>query len=212
MCFHLALSSDAQKLKDRYHAEFPEEDLFVPQKAFNAFEHPLLPVVTQDMPEKILLFRWGMIPSWVNDVDFAKRMRRNTLNARSETADEKPSFRNALRFRRCLVPADAFYEWQHRGKEKIKYRVRCDQDIMSLAGIWDEWVHPVTRKKWTGFSILTTAANPLMEVIHNSKKRMPVILPPEKEKNWLDPARRSGPRLQPFLKPYDEKKMHAEKG
>ncbi|MFO7841177.1 MAG: SOS response-associated peptidase [Fidelibacterota bacterium] len=211
MCFYLSISKDAQTLKNRFRAEFPDEDLFVPQEVFNAFTHPLLPVVTQDEPQTIRLFRWGMIPSWVNDVDFAKRMRRSTLNARSETAGERPSFRNSLRFRRCIVPADAFYEWQHAGRNKIQYRIHCDHDIMGLAGIWDRWVNPVTREQWTGFSILTTAANPLLEVIHNSRKRMPVILPPDKEKAWLSRERKSGPGLQPFLKAYDENRMYAEK-
>ncbi|MDZ7796743.1 MAG: SOS response-associated peptidase [Candidatus Marinimicrobia bacterium] len=215
MCFYLAVSADAKTLENRCNAEFPEGDLFIPREEFNAFEHPLLPAVTQDEPRKILLLRWGMVPSWVNDVDLAKKIRRSTLNARSETADEKPSFRNSLRFRRCLIPVTAFYEWQHirsgtRIRDKIKHKITTGKEIFCLAGIWDQWEHPLTREKWEGFSILTTAANPLMEIVHNSKKRMPVILPQHQENEWLDPARKTGPELKPFLTAIDEKYMHAE--
>ena len=212
MCFYLSISKDAQTLKNRFNAEFPDEERFFPSEEVNAFEHPELPVITQDEPGKLSLLRWGMVPAWVNDPDRAKNFQKRTLNARSETAFNKPSFRMPVRQQRCLVPADAFYEWQHVGKKKIKYRITLKkEDIFCFAGVWDIWTDPVTHAVWRGFSILTTEANPLLAEIHNTKQRMPVIIPVKKEKNWLDVELNSAPLLSAFFEPYPEKRMRAEK-
>lgn len=127
-----------------------------------------------------------------------------TLNARIETAFEKPSFREAMRYQRCIIPADAFYEWQHVGKDKIKYRIHTDQEIFAFAGIWDSW------QDWKGFSILTMPANPLMARIHNTAQRMPFILKPENEMKWLDPERVKPEDIKELIVPYPEEKMRAE--
>lgn len=210
MCFYLSLSKDAQMLKNRFSADFPREHDFVPAAEFNGFAHPELPVILQNDPATIQLLHWGLVPAWVNDPDRAKRFRSRTLNARAETAFNLPSYRMPVRQQRCLVPADAFYEWQHRGGEKIKYRIYCREKIFSFAGVWDIWTDPVTHEQWQGFSILTTEANPLLAEIHNSKKRMPVILPAKKEKEWLDPERKSLQELAHLLIPYNKKRMRAE--
>lgn len=211
MCFYLSLSKDAQALKNRYGADFPQEQHFIPAEEFNGFAHPELPVILQDEPKKIHLLRWGLVPAWVNDPDRAKRFRSRTLNARAETAFNLPSYRMPVRQQRCLVPADAFYEWQHQGGEKIKYKIYCKEKIFSFAGVWDIWTDPVTHEQWQGFSILTTEANRLLAEIHNSKKRMPVILPAKKEKEWLDPGRKSPQELAHLLVPYNNRRMRAER-
>ncbi|MDD3095900.1 MAG: SOS response-associated peptidase, partial [Candidatus Marinimicrobia bacterium] len=182
-----------------------------PAAEFNGFAHPELPVLTQEDPGRILLLRWGLVPAWVNDPDRAKLFRSRTLNARSETAFNLPSYRMPIRQQRCLVPADAFYEWQHLGKTKIKYRIRCKESIFCFAGVWDTWTDPITHQSWRGFSILTTAANPLMAKIHNTRQRMPLILPKKQEKIWLDAERKSPRELQDLLVPYTENKMIAER-
>lgn len=212
MCFYLSLSKDAQTLKNRFGAQFPHEHDFIPAEEFNGFAHPELPVILQDEPQRIHLLHWGLVPAWVNDPDRAKRFRSRTLNARAETAFNLPSYRMPIRQQRCLVPADAFYEWQHIGKKKIKYRITLKKEkIFCFAGVWDIWTDPVTHAVWKGFSILTTEANQLLAEIHNSKKRMPVILPLKKEKEWLDPERKSPQELAHLLVPYSEKRMRAER-
>ncbi|MDD4961267.1 MAG: SOS response-associated peptidase [Candidatus Marinimicrobia bacterium] len=211
MCFYLSMSKDAQTLKNRFKAEFPREHDFVPAGEFNGFAHPELPVISQDHPERLSLFRWGLVPAWVNDPDRAKVFRSRTLNARSETAFNLPSYRMPIRQQRCLIPADAFYEWEHQGKNKIKYRIRCKEPVFCFAGVWDLWTDPVTHQIWQGFSILTTPANPLIARIHNSRQRMPLILPKKKEEEWLDSERKTPRDLQDLLTPFNEKEMSAER-
>lgn len=211
MCFHLSATAAAKTLEARFKANFADADLFEPSAAMNAFAHPKLPVITGEDPGRFDLFNWGLVPSWVKDEGMAKKLMNSTLNARVETAFEKPSFREAMRFRRCIIPADAFYEWNHvklEGKvkvEKVKYKIATDQEIFAFAGIWDTW------QDWNGFSILTMSANPLMANIHNTAKRMPFILKPENEMKWLDMERRNKEDLDELILPYPEEKMRAER-
>lgn len=205
MCFHLAATAAAKTLEARFDAIFPESNLFEPSEGFNAFAHPKLPVITSRKPEQIELFNWGLVPEWVKDNASADKLKKATLNARVETAFDKPSFREPMRFKRCIIPATAFYEWQHVSKDKIKYKITTDQDIFVFAGIWDSW------QEWKGFSILTMPANPLMARIHNTAKRMPFILKPENEKKWLDHKLVKLYDLQQLIVPYPEELMKAEK-
>ena len=125
------------------------------------------------------------MPKWAKD----KKFQANTLNARLETLSEKPSFRNVLG-NRCLVPAEGFVEWQWqdpKGKEKVKYLIEINESpIFTFAGLWSEWVNENTGEIIPTYTIITTEANELMAKIHNTKKRMPVILHPDFEKNWLE--------------------------
>lgn len=205
MCFHLAATAAAKTLEARFDAMFPESNLFEPAQEFNAFAHPKLPVITSHKPEQIDLFNWGLVPGWVKNKAMADKLKNATLNARIETAFDKPSFREPMRFQRCIIPATAFYEWQHIDKSKIKYRISTDQEVFAFAGLWDSW------QEWKGFSILTMPANPLMARIHNSAKRMPFILTPENEKKWLDPERVKLYDIQELIVPYPEEMMKAEK-
>jgi putative SOS response-associated peptidase YedK len=123
--------------------------------------------------------RWGLIPAWAKDAKIASSL----INARSETAAEKPSFRTALRKRRCLIPADGFYEWRREGAGKQAFYIaRPDERPFALAGLWERWNSPEGPVET--FTVLTTAANALMAGLHD---RMPVILAPEKYDLWLDP-------------------------
>lgn len=131
------------------------------------------------------------------------------MNARSDTVFDKPSFRNAIRERRCLVPADGFYEWREVGGKKYPYYIYLkSKEIFSFAGIWEEWTDRSTGEIWRTFSILTTDANPLMEEIHNTKKRMPVILPREGEREWLRNGL-SREEIVVLTKPLDDNLMNA---
>jgi len=140
---------------------------------------------------------WGLIPFWAKD-DTIKKM---TLNSRIETAASKPAFRNSVK-NRCLIIADAFYEWQWldaKGKEKQKYIIKPkDQEIFGFAGFYSEWQNPQNGENIISYTIATTEANELMEEIHNNKKRMPIILKKEDRNEWL-----KGGALENFKFPYE---------
>jgi putative SOS response-associated peptidase YedK len=158
-----------------------------------------LAVIQGTDPLSLAFFRWGLIPSWAKDPAIGNRL----INARAETIEEKPSFRSAFRSRRCLVPADGFFEWK-KDREKTPYRiVMKDRQPFAMAGIWERWTAP-DGEIVHSFSILTTGPNALMAAIHD---RMPVILHPEEETLWLgqtEPA-----RLKELLRPFPAEKMEA---
>ncbi len=150
------------------------------------FEHPKFPIVHHSGVD---LMEWGLIPFWTKDATQAKDIRVKTLNAVSETAFEKPSFRESIKKRRGLLTVTAFFEWRDVAGKKYPYRIALqDQQVFSLGCIYDNWVDKETGEMRMTFSILTTEANELMANIHNSKKRMPVIIEKENFKRWLDPT------------------------
>jgi len=183
MCFFMQISKDATELKHRFNATFDGEAHFKPS-IYSAFQFPNTPIITAKEPSRIQMFQWGLIPPWAKNDEIQK----NTLNARLETIHEKPSFKYVLQ-NRCLIPADAFFEWQWldpKGKEKQKYRICLpDDSLFSFAGLYNQWVDPNSGEVKNTYTILTTEANELMSIIHNSKKRMPIILTPNDESNWL---------------------------
>jgi putative SOS response-associated peptidase YedK len=183
MCFHSQQSKDAQTLEKRFNANFLKAASYKPS-VYNGFTFPNTPIITNLKSDQIQLFSWGLIPSWAKNIDF----RKNTLNAKIETINEKPSFKN-IQNQRCLVLLDAFFEWQWLdplGKKKQKYCIEMpNAALFALAGLWSTWTDPFTDTIWNTYTILTTEANEQMSQIHNSKKRMPLILLPEEEKIWL---------------------------
>jgi putative SOS response-associated peptidase YedK len=145
---------------------------------------------------------WGLIPSWAKD----KKMGSNLINARAETIAEKPAFRSAFKRRRCLVVADGFYEWQHiSGKKQPFYIHLPDKQPFGLAGLWEHWESP-EGEIVESCTIITTAANELMQPIH---ERMPVIIHPQDYDLWLDPNGQKPELLQPLLKAYPSDRMTA---
>ncbi|MCC7301361.1 MAG: SOS response-associated peptidase [Bacteroidia bacterium] len=154
--------------------------------AVNAFVHPGLRVITGEDGGTLRTMQWGLIPSWCRDRRQATEISDMTPNARSETIFDKPSFRS-VSSRRCILPVDGFYEWRdYQGKKYPYYIFPAQGETFSLGCIWDSWVDKETGEIRDTFSIVTTAANPVMNQIHNSKKRMPLILPEASEKEWLD--------------------------
>jgi len=144
---------------------------------------------------------WGLIPSWAKDPKIGSRM----INARSETAAEKPSFRAAFKRRRCLIPASGFYEWQKLGDRKQPTFIHgVDKGLMGLAGLWEVW-HSSDGSFVQSCTILTTQPNELMAPIHN---RMPVIIAPEDYSMWLDPGPRPEDGLH-LMRPYAGAQMAA---
>ena len=146
--------------------------------------------------------RWGLIPYWAQDISIGTSM----INAVSETAAEKPAFRKAMRTRRCLIPADGFYEWKKLGNPKHKqaYNIgMSDEGLFAFAGLWDQWKGP-DKRTIESCTILTTKANSLLEGIHD---RMPVILKPEDYDLWLDPGITNPAKLADLLRPFDSRLM-----
>ena len=150
---------------------------------------------------------WGLIPSWAKDHSLAARM----INARAETAAEKPSFRAAFKRRRCLIPASGFYEWRQGEKGKQPYFIAPEDDgaVFALGGLWETWVSP-DGSEIESCTILTTEPNELMAELHN---RMPLILAPEDFAEWLGTGVEDTPRqlqiIQHLLRPYAADKMRA---
>src|SRR3990170_4108942 len=152
-------------------------------------------VVNDNRTRHLTQMQWGLIPSWAKDPAIGNRM----INARAETVATKPAFRVALRKRRCLIPADGFYEWRQQGRRKQPvYIALKTREPFSFAGLWETWTSPDGQEIKT-CTIITTEANDLLKPIHD---RMPVILTREAEAVWLDPTSQDSARLLPLLRPY----------
>lgn len=184
MCFYSKLSKKAIELENRFKATFEQGALFTPPGPINGFSFPQTPVITDNRPDLIRLYTWGLIPTWAKD----RSIQKNTLNARIETLAEKPSFRQSVN-KRCLVISDGFYEWQWQdaaGKKKKKFLLTlADGGLFAFGGIYSEWTDRETGEIMPTYSIVTTEALGIMETIHNSKHRMPVLLTQEQESDWL---------------------------
>ncbi len=209
MCFTIAIHATREEIEKRFDASFEESASFTPGYYFSAFTYPRLPVISGQDNRVIRMYTWGLIPSWVKDESYAEGIRSKTLNAKSETITEKPSFRNAVKTGRCLVLSKGFFEWQQRDNRKIPYYIGLeDAQLFSFAGLYDRWINPASGEMIYTFTVITTAANPLLAAIHNTKKRMPVILPRDSEQEWIDPKVPPDRALE-LLKPYDQEKLKA---
>ena len=187
MCFNVSINKDPAYLEQRFHAKFLDPNSFKPIYHVSAFSLPKIPIITSANSKNVQLFQWGLIPFWVKDEMNAEKIRLKTFNARDDTIHEKPSYKHSIKKKRCLVLVDGFYEWRlFQGKKYPHYIKLKDNDAFAFAGIWDAWKNKKTEQIKNTFSIITTQANPLLEKIHNTKKRMPVILKKEDEKVWLD--------------------------
>ena len=196
MCGRYRLSRRKQIIEEHFDSVSGEEDW---SPRYNIAPTQLVPVIRQDPKEPVRelgLMRWGLIPSWVKDPSVAARM----INARSETAATNPAFRDALKSRRCLIPADGFYEWQRTGKAKQPYCFEVNEgELFAFAGLWDRWKDP--SGQWVkSCSILTTTPNDVTSAVHD---RMPVILDPNTYDLWLDPGMNDVSVPSELLKPYD---------
>lgn len=146
-------------------------------------------VVQREDRRAITAYRWGLIPHWSDTSKTGNRM----FNARAETIDRQPAFRNAFSKRRCVVPVDAYYEWRRAGTVRQPYAiVRPDRGPIALAGLWAGWKDEDSGEVIRSFTVVTTAANEMMAPIHD---RMPVMLPEEAWDRWLDPSRTEGSAL-----------------
>jgi len=209
MCYTVKIDLTREELERRFGVKFKDPDSYKTGTRVNAFSLPQLPVICNDNPAEIRLFTWGLIPYWIKDAEKANEIRMKTFNARCESLAEKASFRHVLGRKRCLVLVNGFYEWQTQEKNKIPYYIGLnDESAMALAGLYDKWINPSSGAALDTFTIVTTRANPMLEIIHNLKKRMPVILSDDDQKRWLDT--RSDPTRCGLFEPFPENRMFSE--
>ena len=202
MCGRYRLSRRKQIIEE-YFDSAPWDDDWSPR--YNIAPTQSVAVIRQHPKEpvrQLSLMRWGLIPHWAKDPSIAN----GTINAKSETADTKPAFRDPLRLRRCLIPADGFYEWKKTGTAKQPYCFEVnDGELFAFAGLWDGWRN--AEGQWVKTcSILTTTPNVVTSAIHD---RMPVILDRESYDLWLDPAMTNAQVVSELLKPYDARLMRS---
>ena len=187
MCFTVNVNLIREELENRYGANLIDPDKYRPSYYYHAFGLPRLPAICSGDTGHIRLLQWGLIPSWTRSLSDANEIRYKTFNARGESIFTKPSFKPSVSAKRCIIPVQGFYEWQHAGKEKLPWYIfNRNNEIMSLAGLFEDWTETGTGERFSTFTIVTTDANELMAEIHNSAKRMPVILARETEEKWTD--------------------------
>ncbi|MBX3276605.1 MAG: SOS response-associated peptidase [Acidobacteria bacterium] len=193
MCGRFTQHHTPEEVAGRFEVETVDY-LFEPRYNI-APTQPLAAVVLQGNVRRLVAFKWGLVPFWAKDPSIGSRI----INAKAETLAEKPSFKHALARRRCLIPADGFYEWQKKGKSPSRplYIRRRDHALFAFAGLWEEWSAPDGEKLQT-CTIITVEPNELIGEVHH---RMAAILRPEDEALWLDPQR-TRPELEALLGPY----------
>jgi len=217
MCGRFTIFANAGELGERFSVDVPAE--YGPR--YNVAPSQSVPVIGNDAPEAVQFRTWGLLPSWADDPS-----EYGFINARAETIEDKPSFRSAVRRRRCLIPADGFYEWTGERGSRQPYRIAFEDDrLFAMAGIWERWEGPVQQTGLDDFAgggsgtggatdaegeprtevretvaILTTDSTGPVADLHD---RMPVIFPQEREREWLDaddPEERAD-LLEPFESP-----------
>jgi putative SOS response-associated peptidase YedK len=209
MCFTIEVHLTRKAIEKRFSVDTSALYDFDFNYFYKAFTNPMIPVIDQDSPDRVKLSQWGLIPSWAADRRTAERIRKGTYNARSESLEEKPSFRGALSKGRCLVIAHGFYEWQLVDGMRVPWYIRLKNNApFVFAGLCDQWSDPETGQQLHSFTIITTRANPLLEKIHNTKKRMPVILSPENEQQWIS-AHSTPEEAGQLLLPFDHHQLQA---
>jgi putative SOS response-associated peptidase YedK len=200
MCGRYVISSPEEQLRPRFGLAGPVP---VGPARYNVAPTQPIPLVVEEAGlRRLMLARWGFMPSWVKDpAAFAL-----VINARAESLLDKASFRNAVRRRRCLVPADGFYEWQRQGRRRQPFFLRPrDGEPLAFAGLWETWSGPHGEEVDTA-AIITVAASRDLAAIHD---RMPAILPPEAFGRWLDCAAIDAPAAVALLKPAPEGLLEA---
>jgi putative SOS response-associated peptidase YedK len=201
MCGRFARRSTQEVLADWFGVELEDMPWFAP--SYNVAPQSVQPIVLLNRDSgrrEFALQRWGLVPFWAKDAKFGY----STINARAEEVLAKPAYREAMKKRRCLVPADAFYEWQRidkKTKHPFAFALKSGEPY-AMAGLWEHW-QPKEGAALETFTILTTDPNELMEPVHN---RMPVILEPRDYNRWLDPGNAARPPVD-LLRPFPAEKM-----
>ncbi|MGC5773592.1 SOS response-associated peptidase [Paenibacillus pabuli] len=201
MCGRFTITDPIDAILDRYYASIADGFEYKPN--YNAAPMQYIPTIIGSKDgNRLGSLRWGLVPVWAKDDKIGNKM----INARAETLAEKPAFKRLVGSKRCIVPCSGFYEWRKEGSTKQPLRILMKDDrLFSLAGLYDTWTDPDGNKLST-CTIITTEPNSLMEDIHN---RMPVILRPEDEAEWLGRDNDDVQSLLGLLQPYQASEMRA---
>jgi putative SOS response-associated peptidase YedK len=179
MCGRYSLTTPAEAVRRAF--DYPERPNLRPRTNIAPTQEVVAVRLGDDGARHFVSLRWGLIPAWAKDISAGAR----AINARAESVSEKPSFRSAFRHRRCLIPADGFYEWKTEGGAKQPYRMAApDAGVFAFAGLWERWLKAADGVPVESCTIVTTEANDTLRAIHH---RMPVILDPADYGTWLDP-------------------------
>ncbi len=201
MCGRFTSKAKPKDIEKEFKVGKLNPKLFEPR--YNIAPTQIIPAVLESEGERIVnALRWGLIPSWAKDASIGSKM----INARSETLAEKPSFRNAFKSRRCIIPASGFFEWLKKGsgaKQPFYFYLK-DKDVFGFAGLYEEWLDRESGELIETCTIITTEANEVLEPVH---ERMPVILKAENYDLWLDEKEKNTERLQKLLVPYPSEEM-----
>lgn len=201
MCGRYTLTVTIEELMLRYLTDMPAAGYHAPRYNVAPMQQ-VMAVVHDGEKNRLGELRWGLVPSWAKDDKFAGKM----INARAETLLSKPSFKNLIYRKRCIIPADGFYEWKKKAEGKQPMRIVLkDQSIFSLAALYDTWISP-NGEKISTCTIITTEPNRLVADIHD---RMPVILHEEDEETWLNRNNQNAEQLMSLLKPFPAENMEA---
>ena len=198
MCGRFVLKDNIKTLSKNFDFDQDDDVLFEPK--YNITPGQNAPIIIKEETRKCAIMRWGLVPSWSNDPLIGFQM----IDARSETVAQKPSFKNSLRKRRCIVPSNGFYEWKKLdNKTKTPYYIKMKNNKpFGFAGLWDTWNKDGANL--TTFTIITTSPNELIKPIHD---RMPVILKKEDEDLWLNPDIQNSDKILHLLKPFSSDDM-----
>ncbi|HLQ73607.1 MAG TPA: SOS response-associated peptidase [Bacillota bacterium] len=189
MCGRYTLTVSKSHLESYFSTDVNEQSY---ELSYNiAPSQNVLAVIHDGKEKRVGTLKWGLVPSWSKDKKIGNKM----INARLETAHEKPSFKRLMERKRCLIVADSFYEWKQNREQKNPFRIHVkDRTLFTFAGLWDKWTDGV--ETLFTCTMLTTEANSFMESIHH---RMPIILPKDKEEEWLDPHVKRAEDAKRFL-------------
>ncbi|MDX1995727.1 MAG: SOS response-associated peptidase [bacterium] len=197
MCGRFVLTADPATIQQHFDLTTVPTQM---SARYNVAPTQPVAVISNDNHRELTFYRWGLIPSWAKDMAIGNQM----INARSETVEEKPAFRAAFKRRRCLIPANGFYEWAKDGKAKKPMFVHLkNQELFAFAGLWEIW-HSPDGGEIRSCTILTSEPNDLISPLHN---RMAVILDKSNYDLWLSKDELPPEVLKPLLRPYDENKM-----
>ena len=202
MCGRMTLSAPPEEIIEKYKIQELRAQL---KPRFNISPSQQIAAVTEEAEGRVLDgYRWGLIPSWADDAKIGYKM----INAKCETVAEKPSYKKLLTSRRCIIPADGFYEWKGEKPNKTPFHIHMkDRSVFGIAGLWSPWRPKGSDDPWLHTcTVITTTNNELMAPIHD---RMPVILDAEAAEAWLNPDLTEADQLLKYLRPYDSAAMEA---
>ena len=203
MCGRFTETAKPNQIEKEFSIKISDEKLFKPR--YNIAPTQTISAVLEKDGERIVSgLKWGLIPHWSKDDSFASKL----INARSETLAEKPSFRDAFKHKRCIIPASGFYEWDKKssGAKQPYYFFLNDREVFGFAGLWEEWLDKESGELVETCTIITTEANEVLEPVHD---RMPVVLKAEDYEQWLDEKISDTKKLENLLVPFPAKEMNS---